>query len=100
MNKQFEEWYTKQRYQVTDDNKEYETSHSFEEFYDLPFPMQWGVYLEFFDSVGIYIEQYNGFSYNIWKDKSNNLGLSTPYYPTRTEAQQEAIKKAFEILEQ
>ena len=70
-------------------------------FNQLPMPMQWGVYLEFFDSVGILINVYNpyvpdgSFILTVTTDK----GTATGGTKTRQEAQQEAIKKAFEILE-
>lgn len=90
MNKQFEEWYW----------KKHSRAMGFGFFNKLPFSMQWGVYLEFFDSVGVFISDYPnstihkvGFSFKI------NGRRKTTVYNTRTEAQKEAIKKAFEILE-
>ena len=73
---------------------------------NLPFSMQWGVYLEFFDSVGIHInlvQTWSGFGLIGWgwhMSKPSGSPLQNSNIGTRTEAQQEAIKKAFQILEQ
>lgn len=94
-NKQFEEW-LKERYKF-----------SIKNFETYPFSMQWGVYLEFFDSVGIELKTpkvYDGspigYKWGNWVLRS---GSRHPEYvltfKTRERAQQEAIKKAFEILE-
>lgn len=100
MNEQFEQWY--------------KTSSTIEEvsiyagernvgldeicdFYNLPFGFQWGVYLEFFDSVGIEIYIHCSNDVTIWKN-GNELYYSSRIL-TRTEAQKAAIEKAFEILE-
>jgi hypothetical protein len=67
-------------------------------FNQLPPSMQWGVYLEFFDSVGIVIEiEADRYQNSImgWK---YYISGSSVFYNTRQEAQTEAIKKAFEIL--
>ena len=94
MNKQFKEWllvYLLEHHdymQVSD-------------FNELPFPMQWGVYLEFFDSVGIVIEikpHYKLKNFDLWMSNGDML-VKVQRYDTRQEAQQEAIKKAFSILE-
>jgi len=95
MNKQFKKWY-----QTND--KHYKSQVgvnlpvNFKSFNMLPFSMQWGVYLEFFDSIGQQIEithyrkQYLAeLMFDNWAE----------YFDTRQEAQQEAIKKAFEILD-
>jgi hypothetical protein len=94
MNKQFEEWYLSQPdyYTITDVDYTYETIQRFK---NLHFSMQWGVYLEFFDSVGIRINA--GYQwFRIFKQGE------TPYFEdkfkSRIEAQQMAIKKAFELL--
>ena len=88
MNKQFEEWL-----------KEYlKKNRSLMLIWgNLPFSMKWGVYLEFFDSVGIQIEVWrlSKWEYNIVHGEGIALDQ---IFETRTEAQQEAIKKAFEIL--
>ena len=114
-NKQFEDWLEDK------DGFHYLCLGLFDE---LPFTMQWGVYLEFFDSVGIYISE-GVFSYSpakwsieiVWHElsvgkslfshKENNelvwlpfdLNLGCYVWEIRQEAQQEAITKAFEILE-
>ena len=66
-----------------------------EHFNQLPPAFQWGVYLEFFDSIGQQIEithyrkQYLAeLMFDNWAE----------YFDSRQEAQTEAIKKAFEIL--
>ena len=77
-------------------------------FNTFPFSMQWGVYLEFFDSVGIIIKDnvasthINMFGFGIYlniEEHGHQFLDYTKDFESRTEAQQEAIKKAFEILE-
>ena len=83
-NKQFEEWHSNSKYKAVN-------------FMYLPFAYQWGVYLEFFDSVGIYIcsgefiNEFKIFTNSIVEEQFTN-------FKSRQEAQQEAIKKAFELL--
>ena len=114
-NKQFEEWLS--NYNKTLLNHKIETGAQSIAFSlqpkdiwsNLPFSMQWGVYLEFFDSVGITIQispdwdytKIGGtgdltFEYIVFGLKPPGEGLMG--FKTRQEAQQEAIKKAFEIL--
>lgn len=105
-NKQFEEWFNNH-----DNLGEIEIQNNFypfgiKDFKELPFSMQWGVYLEFFDSKQIVIEiridvleaceVVTGFNIQY----GNLVHMSELSYNTRAEAQQEAIKKAFSILEQ
>ena len=82
-NKQFEEWFLIQHYGV-----EMGVQNAYpvtkRNLYDKPFSMQWGVYLEFFDSVGIDLEA------RFWVAYRTSA--------TRQEAQQMAIEKAFKIL--
>ena len=78
MNKQFEEWLYDQNIDVMG----YDISDMFD---GLCFSMQYGVYVDFFDSVGIDLDR--------WVWVAYRTGA------TRQEAQQEAIKSAFEILE-
>jgi len=86
-------------------------------FNGLPFTMQWGVYLEFFDSVGIRIcienfvlegdpDDYplSACVYKIGEDEDGFMTCERlvrwmPYY-SRQQAQEESLIKAFEILEQ
>lgn len=66
-------------------------------FNKLPFASQYGVYLEYFDSIGInvYIHCDNG--YSIWFD-GQELGYRQ--FDSRLEAQKAAIEKAFEVREE
>ena len=84
-NKQFEEW-------LKDSSIMYQFYVDGYTWDRIPFSMQWGVYLEFFDSVGIDLEYEFNFIITHWTQFFKKR-------PTRTEAQQEAIKKAFEIIE-
>lgn len=91
MNKQFEEW-VRVNY----------PNYYMTEFNGLPFIFQWGVYLEFFDSVGLDIGVFKATAgLNPWVSSvlETSGDLDEKHYSTRLEAQQEAIKKAFEILE-
>ena len=102
-NKQFKEWVLK--YDLV----------WYSDFDSMPFAFQWGVYLEFFDSVGIEIFIHKvcigsddwGFCFlirddlkeiNIYKSLSMGFGTYSGVWYERQEAQQEAIKKAFELL--
>ena len=91
-NKQFEEWLWK-----TDENGCYRAGIiTLRAFDDLPLSMQWGVYLEFFDSVDVKIQMGNfidGIKFYFVIGEFNS-----ELYDTRQQAQQEAIKKAFELL--
>lgn len=107
MNKQFEEWLINDyerhfNYFEGTRGKYLAGKEDRNSFYNLPFSMQWGIYLEFFDSVGIYIQIHahrkEQWFYSMWKPELF-IPQNQTYWESRTEAQQEAIKKAFEILE-
>tara|TARA_R110000772_G_scaffold257526_1_gene374427 strand:+ start:714 stop:1004 length:291 start_codon:yes stop_codon:yes gene_type:complete len=93
-NKQFGDWLMERFYQSHRHSPNIDTIKYFKALYPA---MQWGVYLEFFDSVGIRIV----FE---WEDDEWDVLVGGVWlidaYNTRQEAQQAAIKKAFEILEQ
>lgn len=109
MSKQFEEWYLK-TFLGYKDPRHLETYKEIElqRWKTTPFSMQWGVYLEFFDSVGkffidvkpniYYIGKYDITFYGGIGEKSI-LFHEDKKHKSRQEAQQEAIEKAFEILE-
>lgn len=100
----FEEWLkTTSRNEVVETSKFdnwIEPNDFIDEFYDLPLSYQWGVYLEFFDSEGVYIsmksENNNRFVWDIWTEKL----YEEHEEETRQQAQAEAVKKAFEILDE
>ena len=105
MNKQFEEWfedhdpYLNKTVQLARQMRAgYETA----EFEDYPSSMQWGVYLEFFDSVGIFITAFKRFKANGYYFESGEYSKEASFYSstsiTLEEAQKESIKKAFDIL--
>jgi len=92
-----------------------ECKKAFEKWYEIErnnpyydFSMQYGVLVDFFDSVGVkVIDDYdiNMKEYFVWvmedlKDARTLLGLDydTQYYKTRQEARTAAIIKANEIL--
>jgi hypothetical protein len=91
----FERWYSNQKYNLSaTHNAGYHPNNYIDWFYTLPKSMQYGVYVDFFDSVGIDIEIYNtihGFDFMI---KTN---IFRGYFETRPEARTAAIKKANEI---
>jgi hypothetical protein len=98
MNKQFEEWFEEHYGHYIYRDEGFNTELTIDE---LPPCMQWGAYLEFFDSVGInigtvYFKVAGG--YFEWRIHYHSGAYGSE--PTRPEAQQAAIKKAFEILEQ
>jgi hypothetical protein len=97
-NKQFEEWWDSQ------DKYSNEYTHStisWHQFLELPFEYRWGVYLEFFDSVGICVEVVYATHPEmlLWVFRiDKEILIDYPCCNSRQEAQQEAIKKAFELL--
>lgn len=101
-NKQFREWLSVLRKHPTDrvfSNCELSLQMKGYDFEDWPLSMQWGVYLEFFDSIGIYIDidcdQYTNEPFQFSSFVNHN---QVGYYLTRPEAQEAAIDKAFELL--
>ena len=98
MNEQFKEWLVSHINEGVP-NK-WEKGAAVDWFRGWKFSMQWGVYLSFFDSKDIRIIIGGQWWSGQWVfyvdgleahfEKGDNL--------TRTEAQKEAIKKAFEIL--
>ena len=70
-------------------------------FKEFPESMQWGVYVDFFDSVNLFIEvivvEIDDFSFQIFK-KESAKSLSNGFtFNTRPEARNAAIEKANEI---
>jgi hypothetical protein len=97
--KRFEEWLDSQRFSPFGYDID---ASNISGFYNIPFSMQWGVYLSFFDSVRIHLDAFIGksrekYHYEIFGD---GIYKCEKTFDTRTEAQKEAIKKAFEILEE
>lgn len=80
----FEKWYI----------KSYDSVMTITAFYNLPFAMQWGVYVDFFDSKGIEIMLDKDFR-DCWVFVID----ATEYgnFSTRAEARKEAIETANEI---
>lgn len=71
-----------------------------EYFFQLPFSMQWGVYVDFFDEHGILIEIGKNIEPDILGDwwvliNTNEFGID--YIKTRQEARQSSINKAKEM---
>lgn len=112
--KDFKEWYLRDFINKPKSNVNDIRMVNFDLFNLLPFSMQWGVYLAFFDSVGIKINGFNSslgtttwvrtwiFYINnqeyqlVTDDSRNENDLSRQ----RQQAQEEAIKKAKLIYEQ
>ena len=73
-------------------------------FYEFPFSMQYGVYVDFFDSVGLTL-LINTETYDCWWSTILEEDLMSPYFESckpietesRNEARTKAIKKANEI---
>lgn len=94
-NKQFKKWALK-HHNVPKGNEEL-----FWLYWDkLTQAMQWGVYLEFFDKVGIIIDVSMNYDSGLFDIVIDEEFIDTEIIcNSRPEAQQEAVKKAFEILE-
>ena len=99
-NKDFDEWYSNY-----DGIIKMNTVNIvlYSEFYVLPKSMQWGVYVDFFDSVKIQIS----LSFRNWEKLWQfeiNISNNEPNYrhfgiTTRKEAREKALEKAIEIFE-
>ena len=111
----FEEWIQKQDYYFElRSNMSLSVYESVTEMIEnFPMPLQWGVYLEFFDSVGIVIfidDNLNSMRHSLtWEEKKEqcDFGYQVDYenygsfkHKTRKEAQTEAIKKANDLFNQ
>ena len=83
--------------------KEYEPQEDWDiDFYSLPFSMQYGILVDWFDSVGIYIDiskVFGDLEYRWWiEDETLRLeDYQSEAFKTRTQARQKAIEKANEI---
>jgi len=109
--KAFEKWLSNQFETMLEIHCDYNGTfmpYNIDHFNFLPPSMQYGVLVDFFDSVGVkVIDDYdiNMKEYFVWvmedlKDARTLLGLDydTQYYKTRQEARTAAIIKANEIL--
>lgn len=75
-------------------------------FYLVPFSMQWGIYQDFFESVGIdldtYVvykgEDYKGYSFNMMYEKGLNNYDAQSFSNDRPEARKQAIIKANDLF--
>ncbi len=68
-------------------------------FHELPKSMQWGVYVDFLDSVGYDVQAYcyhGKYSIHIY-DKDDTMIFDQDVFETRQEAREKALKKAIEI---
>ena len=95
----FERWYIKQDY-CSAAIQEFGEDEIIRHWLSLDIAFQWGVILEFFDSVGMYVNtciQSEGFGYDILDDK--RFLHSCDESMIRKEAQKAAFEKAIEIYE-
>lgn len=104
---QFEEWYLKEFHKS--DKSDNWASYWLLRFYESMIEMQIGVYLAYYDSLGLIVDVESDF-YNdtntfkwIWHINSNtewisSIHLEVPPFETRNEAYKEAFKKADQII--
>jgi hypothetical protein len=92
----FERWYSNQKYNLSaTHNAGYHPNNYMDWFYTLPKSMQYGVYVDFFDSVGVNIEITNDNKHikTFWVDvnakETDDIELNS-----RPEARTAAIEKA------
>ena len=97
----FEEWFKHEYPSYNLDSSEWYEDEKYWD--DLSDSMQYGVYVDFFDSVGIVVglSAYKGFAkrdcYRVRVGTVEGSYRIDPYPTTRTEARQKAIEKAQEI---
>lgn len=70
----------------------------YSDFGGLPKSMQWGVRVDFFDSVGIYIDIYYEESDTFYFRINEKLNIK--WYESRKEARKKALEQAEKIYEQ
>ena len=94
----FEKWYYNQSDipQLYDDY----TLDYVSQFYNLPDSMKWGVYVDWFDSVGYHLSiTFDGFDEFGWEVDMFKETITCPLWmDTRPEARTEAIKKGDELF--
>lgn len=97
----FEKWYLQQEYgNRTGKELVYAINDVYGcDFYKMILSMQYGVYVDFFDSVGlnILITVEFDFGYIITENRYEEVEEVKKWYDTRQESQLEAIKKANEL---
>ena len=93
----FEEWWNK-NHNAENDISINTNNTTYTDFYDLHSSMQWGVYLEFFDSVGIDLDL--GIYLYCYSEIVKPLNGGKLKADIRKEAQKEAIKKANDLFNQ
>jgi hypothetical protein len=97
---EFQNWYKEQEYSV-----------GYEEFIELPFVFQAGVFLSFLErkqDLQIYLNEYSDVTHNgglfLWKyvfygTDSNDEELSLSYFYSANEALEDAVRSAFNFLQ-
>lgn len=102
--KDFEKWWIENRsFDVWTTNND---KYNIDDFFCLNFSMQYGVLIDFFDSVGleiqIYVGQFGGWDIVIYNESDNKYvhkkdSLNDNTVETRQEAREQSIIKANEI---
>ena len=93
--KDFNEWYLRQGFSKQG-QYEYGQRKALNMFNAMMLPFRWGVYVDFFDSVGLRIGVSPVFENDFWV-YLNNEEINDIDFKTRPEARTAAIKKANEI---
>ena len=93
--KEFDKWLDSVEYHEIGLGEEF--CDAYDLFNELPFSMQWGVYLDFFDRVNIEIDHLFSNAIYLFLALNNGEGKVSDY---REKAQKEAIEKANELFNQ
>lgn len=97
----FEKWLDKQNFSISHDvgDRQMNVVPLGDMFSQLPLSMQFGVYVDFFDSVGLNILLTVEFDYGyiITEDKYQEIEEVKKFYETRQEAREQSILKANSI---
>ena len=101
-NEQFKKWYREYYLNPKSQDAEFTEKIMQDFFFDeIPFSMQWGVYLQFFDSINIKIEIFNDVKSShssYWIALINDEHAYKGYKDSRELAEQAAVNKAFKMI--
>ncbi len=96
----FEKWYIPYLRKQRPDYDRVDDYRLMRKFYRMIPSMKFGVYIEFFDSVGIKINSlgWRSYGYEVFYSKTKTSSIKCFGYQSSLEAQSEVLKKACEVF--